>query len=231
MRFLYILVGLSLYFTPSFSYSKDTKKTVAKNLISDFMKSLQKRDLEGCYQARLSIGRNKYTSMERKIIMRHMRKVFESASYSSRDNILHLIVRLEQSNTLKKTGDYRSLIPEIKFVFSGLGSELFLQLLVKENDQGISPIQEAVNLNNLAYKALKTFFSENKSLFEPSLFEKSSVVVGALSIIFSLLGFAPDIAFASVGVITGLVLCHNSFAKKQNLQKASAELSLSNPLP
>lgn len=238
MRCLYVLVGLGLYFTPSLSYSKDTRQTVFRNLISDFMESLQEGDLEGCYQARLSISKlvvaaedEPASRKETRWVIRHMGKVFESASYSDGDNILHLIVRLEQSSALK-TGRYQDLSKYMDFVFSGLDVEPFLQLLVKENDKGISPIQEAVNSNGLAYEALRTSFIRNQRyILNPNFLEKSRAWVGALSIILSLLGFAPDVAMAGVGVIIGSSLCYDAFMRKQNLQKTSGKLSLPHLLP
>ena len=132
------LVVLSLCIIPFFSYSADEKVITlmtTESFVSDFMRSLKKRDIESFSRNRQSL--DQYGKKERKKIEKAITKAFKS-TYSNEDNILHLIVRLEQSDTLKQQGDYRYLLSAIEFIYYRLGKRQ-IDFWLKKTIKGFLP--------------------------------------------------------------------------------------------
>lgn len=93
---------------------------------------------------------------------RTLEKVLKSTKQNG-DNVLHFIIRLEQSETLTLETDIQDFLKEIKFIYDILGSNLFLKLLIQENNEGFSPLQEAKQSKGLAYKALQHYFFNDQT--------------------------------------------------------------------
>ena len=134
MKNIFISVVLSFCALPSVSYSNINMRNVASDKIFLYMKALREGDYEGCVKVRHSI--DNWGAEEQKGIKKAMKGDFKSA-YENGDNIFHFIVRLEQSEAVKQMGDYRALVPDMKFVHDVLGSKAVLKLLREPNDTGI----------------------------------------------------------------------------------------------
>ena len=156
MRNIFLLVLLSFCFLPSVSYSSDIIMGIARDKASKYIQSLREGNYEACYELRQSL--NKYEAGKKKKIKKAMKKAFKSTRGDG-DNILHFIVRLEDSDALKQMDD-QALFPDIKLAYDVLGPDLFVKLLVQENNKKISPAQEAVHSKGLAYRALVFFLSD-----------------------------------------------------------------------
>ena len=203
---------------------------ISKSLAFDFVHFLKKGNLEDCRQII-----DKYEGMDEKRLKRTakvMRKTFKSIAHSSGDNILHFVVRLEQSETLKRAEDNLGILPEIQFVYDMVGPEQFLQFLVKKNDKGISPAEEAASSKGKAYESLRAFVARYSSLLRPSFME-GFFGMAAMAIsepAFSILGGGYVDFIIGAGLVTwGVSTCYTGFKKEKHFRKVNR--SLSRPVP
>ena len=151
---IFLSVLLSFCFLPSVSYSSDTIMGIARDKASKYIQSLHEGNYEAYYELRQSL--DKYGAEEQKEIKKAMKKAFKS-THGNGDNILHLIVRLGDSEAFKQIGDSQALFPDIKLVYDVLGPKLFLKLLKQKNNQKVSPAQKALLSGGLAREALEDF--------------------------------------------------------------------------
>ena len=226
---------LSWCVLPSVSYSDNIMMTVARDKISTYMKALREGDFEGCYKVRQSI--DKYEAGERKKIRKAMKKAFRS-THGNGDNILHLVVRLEQSDALKQVGDYRALVPDIRLAYDVLGPRLFLKLLNQKNDRGIAPAQEAASSEDLALEALQDFITKYDSSLRLGFFTHLLPVLGLLGAsglsftesLEPLMNNAPllnEFTMAGTGFFIGAAgLCYRGFKRAKDFNTANESLSL-----
>lgn len=93
------------------------------------MEALERGDVAAYHKRRLDRSK------------RDMKKIVTFVNGNG-DNILHFLVRLEQFEDVKGYALDRLLIGEMKYIRS-LGAWQFIRLLIKKNEQGIAPVQEA----------------------------------------------------------------------------------------
>ena len=230
MRNIFLSALLSFCFLPSVSYSSDIIMGIARDKASKYIQSLREGNYEACYELRQSL--NKYEAGKKKKIKKAMKKAFKS-THGNGDNILHLIVRLEDSEAFKQMDD-QALFPDIKLAYDVLGPDLFVKLLVQENNKKISPAQEAVHSKGLAYRAL-VFFLSDLSEYRYSSFQFSSsfdqglilgLLFGGLTLLSAGLSWNDSGLIASGGgMLAGSVgACYMVFKKETAFYRALQSL-------
>ena len=157
-----------------------------------------------------------------------MRKTL-SAVDEQGNNILHSLVHLEQFETLKYEPDELEslLTEELDSLFPYLGPRKFLQLLVQENNHGVSSVQKAALSKGPAYEALRTVVQRRSHSF------RSGFLTGAGAMGYAIGGsaiFNADIhmitnASGIVFTALGLGYCYTAFSKYRPFNKINRELS------
>ena len=240
MKNILLFIVLSLCLLPSFSHSKDEETRIYEILASDFMKFLQEGDVEGCRETIISIYAVNVVELMQMLdgeeptkIQKIVRKAVKSASYNKGDNVLHLIVRLEQSEPVRQEENTRGISKEIRFIYNMLGQEQFLHFLNKPNDVGISPLMEAKNSEGLAYWNLRTFVFKKIQSFKPeNLFNVAREVIGSGGIGWLFTQSSETfITLSGIGLLSWSgVLCYKTFTKRRDFRGVTKSLSLPSDL-
>lgn len=239
---LYITWSL-LIITAPFAYSESTTRSSLKSLASDLMNLLSEGNIESYRQLRdTAIKNNDVISAAKTGIptvrTRRWKRVSKAltAVNEKGDNILHFLVRLEQSENLQQKYDNPDhlLTEELNTALFMLGPKRFLQLLIQENKERISPVLEATLSKGPAYGALKTVIEKNSYSFRGS-FSNGMFAGGALAAGIALSNemlvavfyplYVPDIVTTGL-IVTGAGLCHKAWKREKMFQKATRHLSL-----
>ena len=242
--FLYVVWGLLV--TAPFAYSASTTRSSLKSLASDLMNLLSEGNMEGYRQLKdtsVAYALKGRTPTVKTRKWKKMSKALTTVVNGDGDNILHSLIRLEQSESLKRKHDNLDhlLTEELNAVLFMLGPERFLQLLIQENKEGISPVQEATLSKGSAHEALKTVIEKNSYSFRESfsngMLAGSFLVTGIALFNGMLMSYdsfwfnrfyesdLPDILTTGL-IVTGARLCHKAWKKDKMFQKVTNHLSL-----
>ena len=209
----HILLLVVLSFFPFVMYSPAGSEKISQNEATAYR-----------LMTLLSVGNiGGYQRIKQDIDPTDMEEIFTFVTQSG-DSILHFIVNLERFADLRERYNLEQvLIKEVQFIFNILGPDQFIRLLRKKNNEGLSPLQEAISSTDTSLKSegskffLLPYSSQNmivKTLEERIPNQNRGLVYKVFQVVIGSYNWS------------NAMECGYSFGKKSEIQETKKELGL-----